>query len=166
MTTKIIMPVGSLIGADRQLTPAARAYLAAIGNRVTNKPATTAAELLAGASTLVEAQAIWDALVTDKSSGAGHWSPDLAVKLDFWRTITGATVIDYPLHPFANAALFYSVRVIMDGNGGWPVTFGDGFEGEEPVILDGANDITMLGFQVTGPASFTAWAIKGIEFAA
>jgi hypothetical protein len=163
VSDKIVMPKGDLVDGQGRLTAAGRHYLAALGNRVADKPAETAAELLAGGPAMVRAQALWDTMFTDVSEGAGHWSPDLSQKLDFRRTVTGATVIDYPVNALEGASLFYSVELVMDGIGGWPVTFGGGFAGEAPVIFTNANDITLLGFKLRGPSSFTAWAVKGIS---
>lgn len=168
MTTKfkLQMPKGGLTGADGKLTAPGQHYLAEVGDRLSNAPAGDASTLLLGGDALVAAQALWDTMVSDVSSGAGHWSPNIGAKLDFVRTVTGVTVIDYPSNVPEAASLFYSAMIKMDGVGGWAVTMGEGFEGEAPSLLTDAFDKTLVGFKVTGPATWTAWAIKGIEFTA
>jgi hypothetical protein len=164
----LVMPKGGLQGPDGRISAAGHNYLARLGNRIEDKPAGTAEEFLAGGQPLVRATAILQTMEAATSSGANIFTPDLGSRFDFIRTLTGVTVVTFPSHVPENSLPFYSVLFIQDGNGGWPLSFGAGFQGEAPTILDGARDKNLIGFKVLsrGPDTFTAWTVKGIEFSA
>lgn len=163
-TKKLQAPKGDMVGADGKPTAAWLHYLAELGDRMANSPAQDAASLLAGGQVLVYAQSLWDALVSDVSQGAGSWSPDLNTSLNFTRMVTGVSTIRYPSFILNGAlpALTYGVMVKQGNGGGWSVSMGAGFEGTAPVILTGNGDRTLLGFLLTGPATFTGWTVKQI----
>lgn len=163
-TRKLQAPKGDMVGPNGKPTAAWLHYLAEMGDRMANSPTQNAQELLAGGQTLVYAQSLWDALVSDVSQGAGSWSPDLNTSLNFTRTVTGVSTINYPSFALSGSqpALTYGVMVKQGNGGGWTVNMGAGFEGAPPVIITGNGDRTLLGFLLTGPATFTGWTVKQI----
>lgn len=162
MTEIIQMPRDGIV-QEGALTKAGQNWLARLGDRI-GRLASTATDFLAAGNTITTAGGIWASMVPDVSEGGGTWTPDLGVALDFIRTLSGPLTIAFPANLPGDAYPIFSVMVIQNSTGGWPVDYGTGFVGQAPVILTNPGDRTLIGMKVIGrnPDVFTAWACKGI----
>ncbi len=159
----LVMPKAAIQDAGGQLTKTGHSLIAALVDRVSVPPAGSAEEFLVGGKALIRSEALWDAMKPVETTGGGSWQPDLGSRLQFKRTISSPLTILYPANlPADDSEPFYGVWLTQDSVGGWTVDFGPGFAGEEPEVLTGAGDRTLLGFNVISATEFTAWSVKGI----
>lgn len=161
MTDIIQMPRDGIVRGGN-LTKAGQNWLARLGDRISRLAGDAVSFLQAGPA-IPTAGGIWAAMETSISEGGGTWSPDLGLALDFERTISAPLTINFPSNVPGNARAIFSATIVQNSTGGWPVDFGDGFEGAVPVVFSNPGDKTILGLKVTGDGTFTAWACKGIS---
>lgn len=164
----LIMPKGGIQTSDGKLTPAGHSLLSELTRRNSAEPANSAEKLMAGGKGNVTAEAVWSVMRTQPTLGGGDWTPDLRQGLHFKRQLAGPTRILFPVNvprgKDGPVEPYFSVWVMQNSVGGWPVSYGPGFWGQPPVIKTGANEMTLIGFNVfsNDPPIYTAWAVKGV----
>lgn len=163
------MPKAGMFDATGRLTRAGHRFLTGVETAIRTPGGATASDaegFLTPGNLGVLTSGVWEAMAPEPVSLHDVFTPDLGRRLDFAVTLTGVTVMRFPIDIPSPACPFFSVEFHQDAVGGRILQFDSAFVGEAVEILDSANDTTLCGFKVLSNGStWTGWTIKGIEFA-